>query len=277
MLGVDLNAIQNNQPNKIVMKANPSNRWKNDILPVVESHDFGLLNVYDAGPSFRQDDHQCDFCGTHLRYTAEIAAEDDPDIEYKVGLDCLEHAMGTSWSHMQDVERKIKDLKEEAKKQRRKEAFAEEYEEMIDWLERRLEISEDGFLRNMYEVLTTGESEFTQNMEEAVKKNIRNTDLDELRERQKWVDDWLSRIDDLIEIIVETDDLEWDERKEKYVGRSSGYGFVKSVRDQLERKSYISDNQMEALNDIYSEYQEKQSENEETEEEEDENIPAVPF
>jgi hypothetical protein len=151
------------------MQANPSNRWKTEIVEeVVPNHDFGLVDVYDAGPGFRNNDHQCDFCGSHLRYTAVVAATDDPEMEFKVGMDCLEHTMGSAWSHMQDVERQIRDLKEEAARKRRKEAFAEEYEEEIEWLEKRLEISDDDrFLRSMYEVLTTGEREFTQNMEEA--------------------------------------------------------------------------------------------------------------
>lgn len=245
-------------------------------MPVVEEHDFGLVNVYDAGPSFRQDDHQCDFCGTHLRYTAEIAAENDRDIQYKVGLDCLEHAMGTGWSHMQDVERRIKELKEEAKKQRRKEKYAEEWEDEIEWLERYLEIRDNDFLSDMYEVLTTGESKFSKKMRDAVHDNMNNVDLDELEEQEEWIQGVIERLNELIELIAEVDGLEWDDRREEYVGQSSSYDFVKSVRDFAVENRRVTDNQLEPMNDIYDRYKKRLEEQDEQEEEEDE-APAVPF
>lgn len=263
------------------MQANPSNRWKNDILPVVEEHDFGLKDVYDAGPSFRQDDHQCDFCGTHLRYTALIIAEDNTDIEYKVGLDCLEHAMGTSWSHLQDVERRIKDLKEEAKKERRKEAYAEEYSEMIEWLETRLEIVDDNrFLSDMLHVLKTGEKEFSRNMEDAVKREIENTDLDMLREKAKMVEKWKEQLDALLEEIIEKDAIEFDDNGDYTIGRpySEGrcsYDFVKDVRQYLDRNGKLTENQMEAMNDVKSTYSDRDVW--ETDEEEEEEMDKIPF
>lgn len=244
------------------MQANPSNRWKNDILEVVENHDFGLTDVYDAGPTFRSDDHQCDFCGSHLRYTAEIGSTDDPDLEYKVGLDCLEHAMGTSWSHLQDVERKIKDLKKEAKHKRRREAYAEEYKEEIEWLEEYLEITSDNFLSNMYDVLTTGESEFSRSMEDAVHDNMKTVDLEELREKEEWIQGVIDRLKELIEMI---------ENSSKNDG---AWSFVNSVLEFAMDRRYVTENQMEAINDIYNRY-----ENEEEEEtaDEEEEAPAVPF
>lgn len=260
------------------MQANPSNRWKKEIRPVVRNHDFGLLDVYDAGRNFRQDDHQCDFCGTHLRYTARIAAKDDQEIQFKVGLDCLEHTMGTSWSHMQDVERKIEDLKEEAKIQRRKEELGDEYDEMIDWLERYLEIQDDNFLAEMYEILTEGTKPFSKNMANAVRDNMESVNLDALEKKQKKLREWKNRINDLIEFIAEVDDLTWDPEKDKYVGSSNGYGFAKSVRDQIENRNFITDKQMEALNDVYQEYQQKDRETEEeNDEKEHEEVPRVPF
>jgi len=238
------------------MRANPSNRWKNEIMPVVEEHDFGLLDVYDAGPTFRQDDHQCDFCGTHLRYTAEIAAEDDRDIEYKVGLDCLEHAMGTGWSHMQDVERRIKELKEEAKKERRRKKYAEEWEDEIEWLERYLEIRDNDFLSDMHHVLTTGESKFSKNMRDAVHDNMNNIDLDELEEKEEWIQSVIERLEDLLDMI---------EASNKNDG---AWGFVNSVLEFAKDNRRVTDNQLEAVNDVYDRY--------ENAEEEDE-APPVPF
>jgi hypothetical protein len=240
------------------MQANPSNRWKNEILPVVENHDFGLIDVYDAGPTFRQDDHQCDFCGSHLRYTAEIGADDDPEIEYKVGLDCLEHAMGTSWSHMQDVERKIKDLKKEAKRKRRKEEYAEEYEKEIEWLEEYLSITDNDFLSDMYEVLTTGESEFSRNMEEAVHDNMRAVNLDELRKNEKWIQSVIGRLEDLLEMIKESSK------------NDGAYSFVNSVLEYAKNNRRVTDNQLEAINDVYERY-------DNYEEDEEDGAPKVPF
>lgn len=268
------------------MQANPSKRWKNDILEVVEDHDFGLLNVYDAGATFRQDDHQCDFCGTHLRYTAEIAAEDDQDIEYKVGLDCLEHAMGTSWSHLQDVERKIKELKKEAKRERRKEAFAEEYEKEIQWLEKWMEITggkSNNFLASMHEVLTEGTKEFSRQMEESLHEIIAEIDLRELKKKEERLDEIIGKLDTLIELIVEVDDLEWDEDRNRYVGQKAGkaYNFVKSVRDFAVDNRRVTDNQLEPMNEIFDRYKKKASDEDEAEEDDEpkaeEDAPKVPF
>jgi len=243
------------------MRANPSTRWKDEIMPVVENNDFGLSNVYDVGPSFRQDDHQCDFCGTHLRYTAEIVSVDDPDIEYKVGLDCLEHAMGTSWSHLQDVERRIKDLKKEAKKKRRKEAYAEEYEEEIEWLERYLEIREDNFLSDMHETLTTGESEFTKKMHKAVLKNMKSTDLGEVKEKEKWIESVIERLEDLLEKIEESSK------------NDGAWGFVNSVLDFAQKNRRVTEKQLDAINDVYNRYQNLDGE----QNQQQEKAPAVPF
>jgi hypothetical protein len=243
------------------MQANPSTRWKNEIMPVVESHDFGLVDVYDAGRTFRQDDHQCDFCGTHLRYTAVIGATDDPEIEYEVGLNCLEHAMGTSWSHLQDVERRIKELKEEAKRKRRKEAFAEEYGEMIDWLETYLEIRpQNDFLSDMYEVLTTGKKKFSRKMEEAVKDNMRNVDLQELREQEEFIEGVIERLEGLLEIIEESSK------------NDGAWGFVNSVLEYAENNRRVTDKQLEAVNDVYDRYM-----NADDEEEKEDEAPPVPF
>lgn len=234
------------------MKANPSSRWKNEILPVVEEHDFGLKDVYDAGPSFRQEDHQCEFCGTHLRYTAVIEAETEP-IQYKVGLDCLEHAMGSAWSHMQDVERQINELKEEAKKERRQKEYAEQYAEEIEWLEKYLNITEDEFLEEMYEVLTTGSRVFSKRMHDSVLQNMNNKDLDKVRKKEEWIETVIERLESLLEMIENSDK------------NDGGWSFVNSVLEFAQNKRTVTDNQLEAVNDVHERYKkyEEQKEDEE--------------
>jgi len=269
------------------MQANPSKSWRTEVLDVVEDHNFDLREVYDAGPTFRDDDHQCDFCGTHLRYTAVIEAEDNQDIDYEVGLDCLEHVMGTGWSHMQDVEREIKNLKEKAKKKRRREEYAEEYGKLINWLETRLEIENDGFLRDMHEILTTGKKKFTQNMRNSVMEIVEETDLDFLREKQERVSQWESKVEDLLDTIIEKDAIEISEDAEKeypkprYVnigrpwdeGRSS-YKFVQDVLMYLRRQNRLTEKQMDAMEEVNEDYKtrevwEGEEKGEDTKEEED--------
>lgn len=246
------------------MKANVSNRWKNEIVEVVEDHDFEYVDVYDAGRSFRQDNHQCDFCGSHLRYTAVIQAEDDSDLEFSVGLDCLEHAMGTRWSRLQEVERAIKELKEEAARKRRKEAYADEYSGEIDWIERYLEIKYNGFLDDMLHILKTGEREFTRNMEDAVRRIYKNTDLFDLKEEQDEKKQELKgkerRIKKLIKLIAEVDDLELDDDLSLASGSNSTHRFVYSVYTFFNKRGSMSENQLESLNNIYKQYKEKQEE-----------------
>lgn len=269
------------------MKANPSKSWKNEIQEVVEHHDFGLDHVYDAGRGFRHDDTcRCDFCGTPLRYTAVVEAEDDEDITYEVGLDCLEHTMGTGWSHLQDVERKIKNLKEEAKKQRRKEEYAKEYPRVISWLEERLEIEEDSFLRSMYEILTTGEKKFSKRMRDSVADNIVNTDLDVLREKQKRLSDWESRLESLLDVIIKKDAIKIPEDSDKdypskvEIGRPidegrSSYSFVQDVLMFLRRQNRLTENQMDALDNVANDYSEREVWEEDKEEVQEED--KLPF
>lgn len=240
---------------------NPSSRWKNEAVQLAEDYDFQYVGSYDAGREFRQEDHCCDFCGTHLRYTAVIVAEQDEDIEREVGLDCLEHIFGTSWSKLQDVERDIKDLKERAKMERRKEKFQEEYGNLIDWIEKYLYIKENNFLRSMYNVLTTGSREFTRKMEEAVKDIYDETDLEEMREEQKEkekkVRQYNKKIGKLQDLIVDVDDVEVDSDYEPVEGDHSALDFVNSVSGFLENRGYLTDNQLEALNDIFARYKDK--------------------
>jgi hypothetical protein len=248
------------------MQANPSSRWKTEIAEeIVPNHDFGLVDVYDAGPSFRQDDHQCDFCGTHLRYTAEIAAKDDRNVEFKVGIDCLEHVMGTSWSHLQDVERQIKELKEEAKRKRRKKAFAEEYQTEIEWLERYLEITENSFLSDMHEILTTGKRKFSRKMEQAVHDNMKTVNLEEIEEKEEWIGSVIKRLEELLEMIEEAN------------VNDGAWRFVNSVRSFAENNRRVTDNQLKAVNDIYDRYEEHLSESDSEEKEEEEEEIEVPF
>lgn len=247
------------------MKANPSERWKNEIMDVVENHDFKYVEVYDAGRTFRQDDHQCDFCGSHLRWTAVIEAEDDPELNYSIGLDCLEHAMGTRWSRLQEVERDIKELKAQAKAKRRKEAYAEEYGPLISWLEKRLDLKYNSFLSDMLEILKTGNREFTRNMEEAVRRTYNNTDLDELKKkfelREMEKEAVQPKVERALELVAEIDDIEINDEYERQDGndfKRDTYRFVKSVYDFLLDRGFITDKQKGVLNNIYQEYKEKE-------------------
>lgn len=244
------------------MQANPSNRWKNKVVELVKEHDFKYDHAFDAGREFRQEDHQCDFCGTHLRYTAVIYAEDNEDIEREVGLDCLEHAFGTGWSKMQDVERDIKELKEEAKRERRREKYQEEYGNLIEWIRKYLDIKYNSFLESMLEVLETGNSEWTRRMDDAVREIVNETDLEELKKKQRdqerKKEAQSEKIQKVLGLIERVDDkIDSSEDEEEKRSNCSAYDFAADVHGFLQRRGYITDNQMTALNDIYKDYKEK--------------------
>lgn len=240
-------------------KSNPSSRWKNGVVEFVENHNFKYKGSYDAGRDFRQEDHCCDFCGTHLRYTAVIETKSGESIEKEVGLDCLEHTFGTKWSRLQDVERDIKDLKQKAKMERRKEKFQEEYGNLIDWMGRYLNIKENSFLRSMYNVLTTGSDKFTRKMEEAVKEIYDETDLEDLREKEKKRKErkirYQQKIDKLKELIIKIDDLDTNKNHE-VKEEHSDLDFLKSLEDFLKNQGYLTDRQLKSLNNIFSRYKE---------------------
>lgn len=244
------------------MKANPSERWKNEILEVIENHDFEYVEVYDAGRRFRQDDHQCDFCGSHLRYTAVVQAETDQSLEYGVGLDCLEHLMGTRWSRLREVERAIKDLKEEAKRNRRIEAYQEEYGDVIKWIEEYLDLKYNSFLKDMHRILTEGTRDFTRPMEETVKKIYDETDLEDLkiqqRQKKREAKSTLRRVENVLDLVAEVDDVEIDDDYNRQDGvKNDTFRFVRSVYGYVQNRGKISSNQMESLNEIFKEYKEK--------------------
>jgi len=247
------------------IKANPSERWKNEMVDLVQRVDFKYDRVYDAGRTFRQDDHQCDFCGAHLRYTAVVHPENDEEDEYRTGLDCLEHLMGTKWSRLQEVEREIEELKEEAARKRRKEAYAEEWSGVIKWIRKYLDIAPNNFLEEMYDILTTGKEEFTRNMEERVKEIYQNTDLEELEERQKEKERKIAmlkpKMNKILNLVAEIDGVKTESSNRSSIYSESvytgTYDFVHDVYRDFKYDGTITDNQMEALNDVYEEYKEK--------------------
>ncbi len=247
------------------MQANPSSRWKNEAVKLVENHDFTYKTSYDAGREFRQEDHQCDFCGTHLRYTVVIKAKDNPNIKKEIGLDCLEHAFGTSWSRLQDVERDIEELKEEAKKKRRKEKYQEEFGELIEWIRNYLDVKYNGFLEDMLEILETGKSEWTRNMEDAVREIVNETDLEELerkkRDQERDKESKTRKIKKLKTLIEEVDDrIDPEDSEMEKRALCSSYDFAADVLEFLQRRDYITEGQMEAINDTWSDYKEKEKE-----------------
>jgi hypothetical protein len=94
---------------------------------------------------------------------------------------------------------------------------------------------------------------------------MNNVDLDELREKEEWIESVIERLENLLDVIEESDK------------NDGAWGFVNSVLEFAENNRRVTDKQLEAVNDVYDRYESYEEESDEQEEEDEEAAPKVPF
>lgn len=229
-----------------------SKRWHNNIKNLVNEYNFTLNGTFDS-VLCSNSRHKCDFCGSNLRYVAIIDGTPllnaSVAISYKIGLDCLELVLGTTWAHLQEARRQIKVLKTEAACAARKERYAKKYRKMIAWLTEVVSLTDASFLSNMLKILTTGSTIFTEKMEEAVKNCARQEryNIKKLREKAERINEIVGNIEGLIVLIKEVDVLEEHDT-------NNTLDFVNSVLSWVKSKSHITQKQSDGLKKVRKRY-----------------------
>ena len=227
-----------------------SRRWKVDVKETVNEYNFHLEDYHRSGG-------KCDFCGSNLIYVAEIDGEEingNGHKHYAVGFDCLNLVFGAEWTDHEKADRVLKQMKNEATVERRKEKYATEYADMIEWLNSEHYqnfINANDFLRDMKVILTTGSRIFTSAMQSGVRRFMeRSYDADEFEKKLKHHKEVvLPKIKMVYDMVVRMDGID-----DGNVPKWSAFNFVKSVYLQARDANKVSPAQLEALNKVYSRY-----------------------
>lgn len=242
-----------------------SRRWKIDVKETVNEYNFHLQNYHRQGG-------KCDFCGSNLIYVAEIVGEsivptsDDSYKNYEVGFDCLNLVFGDEWEDHRKADRVLKQMRNEATQERRKEKYADEYADMIEWLNRKHYqefINANRFLVNMREILTTGSKVFTTLMQNGVRRFMeRSYDAEEYaRKLKRHKEVVLPKIKLIYDMVVRMDSIDVIENGNQFrrVPKWSAYNFVSSVYFQARDNNRVSSAQLSALEKVYNRYHARMS------------------
>ncbi len=137
----------------------------------------------------------------------------------------------------------------------RKDEFATKYKVEIEWLAGNKIALNEKFLRDMLDVLRTGNRQFTEKMHTAVLKSMKNPKYDEFAmiERKDKMKPILEKINRVWEIVAELD----GEKDDYYLQNYSALPFVNSLKEQFEKNYHLSEKQMNALNAVYAKYKKR--------------------
>ncbi len=249
-----------------------SRRWKIDVKETVNEYNFHLKNYHRQGG-------KCDFCGSNLIYVAEIYGESivptkylvsDPHYTseenyktYDVGFDCLNLVFGDEWEDHRKADRVLKQMKNEATQERRKEKYAVEYTDIIKWLNQEHYqdfINANQFLVNMREILTTGSRVFTTLMQSGVRRFMeRSYGVEEYaRKLKNHKEVVLPKIKNIYDMVVRMDNIDPQSHN---IPKWSAYKFVSSVYFQARDNNRISSAQLSALMKVNDRYLTRMSRN----------------
>lgn len=228
-----------------------SKKWFKEAVELVRNFDFDLHTVYDNSYSDK-DVHNCQFCGQAIRYVAVIHGTPKlttaaTKVERSIGCDCLERVLGNTWKHYNSAMSQYKTLVEAAKKESRKGKYAEKYAEYIKWLKNVPEFVKNRFLKDMERILTTGDKQFSANMESYLQWHIKNPKFNgtgaEVLRQNNAVQQQKEKALELLKLIEKIDG--------KNIHSSwSAYHFVNSVMNSIERQNGMTPKQMEAMNKV---------------------------
>ena len=136
--------------------------------------------------------------------------------------------------------------------QKRQLEFSKKYTPEIKWLESNQIAQKDNFLKDMLNVLKSGERPFSEKMHMSVKKAMTNPrfDIKKNIELKGKIDAIKQKVDVLVDLVKSVDEHKGD----YYVQNYSAIGFVRSIQEQLEGGRYLSKKQLQALNKVFKRY-----------------------
>lgn len=258
--------------------SNLSTKWNINVRSQIDGNAFALATVYDNsyfGDTFVQlkdvmnkyypnsdvelkPVNHCEFCGQMIIYVAIIVGINKTDsmkfTTHQIGCDCVGKIFGVKWYGYRTASSAKTVLVNQAKIRARKEKYAKQFSQFIEWLNYLPEtlINRNGFLVSMKKLLNTGERSMTDNMIKYLTKlyQSREFDLRHFAIHQAELD---RNIEKVRSCLILVKDIDGDNIHKSW----SSYSFVCSILNNLEKWHKISPNQMIALNKVYDRYSKK--------------------
>jgi len=136
--------------------------------------------------------------------------------------------------------------------QKRQLEFSKKYTQEITWLENNQIAQKDNFLKDMLNVLKSGERPFSEKMHMSVKKAMTNPrfDIKKNIELKGKIDAIKQKVEVLVDLVRSVD----EHKGEYYIQNYSAIRFVRSIQNQLEDGRYLSKKQLVALNKVFKRY-----------------------
>tara|TARA_Y100000310_G_C20523460_1_gene734843 strand:- start:355 stop:873 length:519 start_codon:yes stop_codon:yes gene_type:complete len=147
---------------------------------------------------------------------------------------------------------KGRQLKSNAAKTR-KEEYGEKYTFLIERLNDLNKMGKlYGFIKDMHEILSTGSRPFSENMYKATVNAISKPEFDEAKMVEQKADakGLIEKANIVYNLVMELD----SNKNQYYIDRYSAIPFVISVKEQVEKRYWLSKKQMEGLNKVYKKY-----------------------
>jgi hypothetical protein len=265
-------------PHAMTFPKNVSAKWSKSTVAMADTTKFGVVTVYDNKYAAKEvlaeskfavhamipriihgswaPVTHCEWCGQKLDYVAVIVGIDNKTKDamvHHIGCDCVGKIFGVRWFGYRDASEAKRKLVESAKARSRKEKYAVEYVKYIMWM---LSIPPDvmertHFLKDMYEILTTGCKVFTKGMETVVVRMMADPKFTKVGAEKLKVQttDIVNRIDLLLKLIASVDGD----------GQSGTKSFVTSVRSNVEKWGKLTEGQKNALNKVHVRYTERKT------------------
>lgn len=148
--------------------------------------------------------------------------------------------------------KKGRQLKSNADKDR-KEIYSKKY---VNLIERLNELSKMGklygFVKDMHRVLVTGSRPFTDQMHASTISALSGSAFDEAKmvEQKASAKGLIEKVNIVHDLVIEVD----NEKHSYYITNYSAIPFVTSVKEQVEKRYWLSKKQMETLNRVYKKY-----------------------
>jgi hypothetical protein len=134
----------------------------------------------------------------------------------------------------------------------RKEEFANTFGKEIEWLSTNPIALKEKFLKDMLNVLQTGNRPFSEKMHAAVVKSMNSPKYDEIAliVRKEKLKPIYEKVNMVWELVAELD----ESKDDYYLKNHSALPFVDSIKIQLDKNGFLSEKQLNALNKIYKRY-----------------------
>jgi hypothetical protein len=147
---------------------------------------------------------------------------------------------------------KGKQLKSDAAK-KRKEEYSKKYTSLIERLNELNKMGKVyGFIKDMHRILITGSRPFTEKMHQSMIKALSRSEFDEAKmvEQKANAKGLIEKVNIVHDLVMQLD----KDKASYYKATYSAIPFVESVKEQVEKRYWLSKKQMETLNKVYKKY-----------------------